>query len=235
MTTQKEGSNPLLRIAKDAARPVYRALRRFISERLPVIYRDGTRYDDLAAEIRAMRPRTIVEIGTCRGDNAERMLRLALWYGPADYYGFDLFEDMDGDTFGREAALWPATIENVSRRLKDIVLRGRRPGVSLFKGDTAVTLRKEAPGIGKADIIFIDGGHSYETVRSDWENSIPLARPGTVIYFDDYPNWGVGRLVDEIDRSRWNVEIIAPGDYFRHTDPPLNCRFARVTMKDDRK
>lgn len=230
--TETDKSNAALRLARNAARPLYRALRSFVSERLPVLYRDGTRYDRLAAEIRRLRPRTIVEIGTCRGDNAERMLRLALWYGPADYYGFDLFEEMDGATFGKEAALWPATLGNVSRRLEAIELRGRKPGVRLFKGDTAVTLRSAAAEIGKADIIFIDGGHSYETVRSDWENSAPLCRPGTVVYFDDYPNWGVGRLVDEIDRAAWDVEIVAPGDYFYHTEPPLNCRFARVTPRN---
>ncbi len=216
---------------KNPLRPAYRRLRGFVRENFPALYRDGTRYDAIAAEIRRLRPRTIVEIGTCRGDNAERMIRLALGYGEVDYYGFDLFEDLDGATFDKEAALWPASLEKVEARLKAVRRGGRAAGVHLTRGDTTVTLKKAAPAIGRAGLVFIDGGHSYATVRADWENSAPLCGPGAVVFFDDYPNWGVGQLVDEIDRAAWDVRILAPGDYFHHTDPPLNCRLARVTRR----
>ena len=222
--------NPVKSIVKGLLRPSYRRARKFVFERLPVLYRDGSRYDHIAAEIRRLRPGKIVEIGTCKGDNAERMLRLALWYRQADYYGFDLFEEMGPEKFAQETAIWPAPMELVESRLKGIKFRGRTPGVRLFKGDTTRTLRDAAPEIGRADLIYIDGGHSYETVRSDWENSAALCGPGTVVLIDDYPNWGVGPLVDGIDRSRWKVEIIEPGDFFHHSDPPLNCKLARVTM-----
>ena len=216
---------------KKLLRPLYRRLRGFVTESLPVLYRNGMRYDRIAEEVKRIKPSTIVEIGTCRGDNAERMIRVALWYGNAEYYGFDLFEELNDETFGKEASRWPAGLENVTARLTGIKQRGRTPRVHLYKGDTTKTLAAEVEKIGKADLIFIDGGHSYETVRADWENSLKLCHPGTVVFFDDYPNWGVGRLVDEIDRANWDVEIIAPGDYFSHTTPPLNCRLARVTPK----
>ena len=203
-----------------------------VREKIPVIYRDGTRYDTIAAEIKKKRPNILVETGTCTGENADRMIRLSLWYGETKYYGFDLFEEMDDKTLNKEAALWPAAMERVEARLKNIRLFGRAPEVHLVKGDTAKTLADAAEKIGSADLIFIDGGHSYETVRSDWENTAKLCHPRTVVFFDDYPNWGVGKLVDEIDQRKWAVEVLSPGDWFFHTVPPLICRLARVTMRE---
>ncbi len=218
-------------ILKSLLRPFYRMGRKFIFEKLPPLYREGTRYDLIADEIKKVKPGVIVEIGTCHGNNAERMIRTALWSNDVDYYGFDLFEEMARETFVKETSIWPAPMALVESRLKSIRLRGRTPKVHLFKGDTTRTLKAAVQRIGRADFIFIDGGHSYETVRADWENSERLCGPDTVVLIDDYPNWGVGRLVDEIDRGRWKVEIIEPGDYFYHSSPPLNCKLARVTVK----
>ena len=36
------------------------------------------------------------------------------------------------------------------------------------------------------DFAFIDGGHSIETIQSDWENVKRLMRPGGLVVFDDY-------------------------------------------------
>ena len=83
------------------------------------------------------------------------------------------------------------------------------------------------------DLIFIDGGHSYETVRSDWSYCLELVHPGSVIFFDDYPRWGVGRLVDGIDRAHWNVAILEPGDTFDTDSGPATSKLARVTSRRD--
>jgi hypothetical protein len=44
------------------------------------------------------------------------------------------------------------------------------------------------------DLVFIDGDHTYETVKKDITLSLSLAR---VICGDDYPNKGVNRAVHE--------------------------------------
>jgi len=47
-------------------------------------------------------------------------------------------------------------------------------------------------------MLFIDGNHSYEGVKSDWESYKTLLHPGSVVIFHDY-GWaeGVQRVVDE--------------------------------------
>jgi hypothetical protein len=64
------------------------------------------------------------------------------------------------------------------------------------------------------DLIFIDGGHSEETVGSDWANCEPLMHDQTIVYFDDYPRWGIGPVVDAIDRDRYDVTITKEFDEF---------------------
>jgi predicted O-methyltransferase YrrM len=111
------------------------------------------------------------------------------------YYGFDLFE---GDRMAQ-----------VRRKLVDTGCR-----FDLFKGDTVVTLSKHVKALKKMDLIFIDGGHSYETVRSDWAQSKLLMHSETAVFFHNYDFSGVKRLVDSISREDYIVEIIHPSsDY----------------------
>lgn len=53
---------------------------------------------------------------------------------------------------------------------------------------------------GKAGLVIVDGGHSYEVCKSDSEHALRMVRPGGVIVWDDYsPYWpGVIRALDEL-------------------------------------
>jgi len=58
---------------------------------------------------------------------------------------------------------------------------------------------------GKFDIIWLDGGHSYEVCKKDFETSLHLSKPHTttIIAIDDYPAWpGVKQAVEEIAESK---------------------------------
>jgi predicted O-methyltransferase YrrM len=46
-------------------------------------------------------------------------------------------------------------------------------------------LKSVLPGDGKVDFLFIDGDHSYEGVKSDFEMYSGLVRPGGLIVFHD--------------------------------------------------
>lgn len=175
------------------------------------------RYDQLLEEIDTLHPRTILEIGTNDGRNAARLFQRAAHYrDDVEYFGFDLFESMNDATFLREFSLAAPDQEKVDSFLaRNGVLRRK-----LFSGNTIESLHKIKPQLPKMDFVFIDGGHSQETVASDWANVQDLLHPQSVVFFDDYPNWGVGPVVDAIDRSRWDVRILPISDVFR-----VNRRF----------
>jgi hypothetical protein len=55
--------------------------------------------------------------------------------------------------------------------------------------------------------IYLDGNHSYEGLRYDLEQSVARAEPGAIIALHDVrvtdPAFGVGRLFDELDDTRY--------------------------------
>lgn len=81
----------------------------------------------------------------------------------------------------------------------------RRAGIS--DDDVAIIKRLStdveamtAAGKHSYDVLVIDGDHSYEGVKFDFDNYAPLVRPGGFIVIDDYqsPDWpDVTRFVDE--------------------------------------
>ncbi len=167
------------------------------------------------AAIREVRPRTLLELGVCPGDNAVRMIELAKallsGQGRVSYYGFDLFTDPPAHEFD------DPRMRGIPK--DEVLARPAQTGaaVTLVEGDTRRTLplfvETDPP---KMDVIFIDGGHSAETIRSDWECSRRLIHERSVVVFDDY--WdrmdaGAKSAVDAIDRARYWVEFF-DGDRF---------------------
>lgn len=73
------------------------------------------------------------------------------------------------------------------------------------------------------DVLFIDGDHSYEAVRQDWENYSPMVGSGGMVALHDIverPGYGVSRLWGEIKSvpgMRWMeiVETVEPGNESR--------------------
>jgi len=143
----------------------------------------------------------IMEIGVADGENARTMVMVAIRNFPpeeVEYYGFDLFE---GNNDSR--------IEKVRQKLKETGCKFK-----LFKGDSVQTLPGELKTLPKMDLIFIDGGHSYATAKSDWENSKSLIHDKTAVFFHNYDFSGPKRVVDNISREEYQVKIIHPSsDY----------------------
>ena len=93
-------------------------------------------------------------------------------------------------------------------------LREKGCKFKLFKGDSVETLPMKGKTLPKMDLIFIDGGHSYATVKSDWENSRSLMHDDTAVFFHNYDFSGPKRVVDNISRDEYQVKIIHPSsDY----------------------
>lgn len=142
------------------------------------------RYDRLHAAVREKQPKAILEVGTWRGERAMAMLNLC---PTATYYGFDLFEDatIENDRLEQNTKTHHY-IQNVEDRLFGW-------DVHLIKGNTRETLKNFNE---KVDFVWIDGGHSVETIRSDWENVKRCLTPDAWVFFDDYYTG------PEIDTSR---------------------------------
>lgn len=60
-----------------------------------------------------------------------------------------------------------------------------------------------SPWANSMDLVVIDGGHSYETVRSDSANALKMLAPHGIIVWDDYsPVWpDVVKAVDDFGRA----------------------------------
>ena len=69
---------------------------------------------------------------------------------------------------------------------------------------------KVVDGLPKMELIFIDGGHDYDTCKSDWENVKRLMHPGTSVFFHDYNIEGVRKTVDGIGDG-FSIERIYSG------------------------
>lgn len=136
------------------------------------------RYDQLLKLIDLFKPRVLVEIGTWSGDNAVRMIKQAQKYNShIEYYGYDLFEDATPETDSIEFNVKPHNHEHkVRQKILDLC---PDTFVSLIKGNTRETLKANPP---HGDLCYIDGGHSLETISSDYYycKHIPI------VVFDDY-------------------------------------------------
>jgi len=120
---------------------------------------------DLLNFIAARRPRRLLEIGTASGGTLYLITKVA----------------------HPEATLLSVDLKiNRKELLRSFARRRQRLG--LIEGDSTSVATVEAvkrwfpEGI---DFLFLDGDHSYEGIKNDFENYSPLVRPGGAIAFHD--------------------------------------------------
>lgn len=134
------------------------------------------RYDQLITIVDLIKPRSIVEIGTNEGRSAVLMIKKAQKYrNNVQYVGYDLFEEADSTT---DAAELNVKKHPLMSSVKSHI-ETQCPGVdiNLIKGNTRKTLNHLM-----ADVVFIDGGHSVETIAADFEK----VKHSTIIILDDF-------------------------------------------------
>jgi predicted O-methyltransferase YrrM len=164
-----------------------------------------SRYAQILEIIDEIKPRTILEIGTWTGERALQMILEAARFRPIDsleYQGYDLFEDQTPEHIRREFSKIGVPMGVVERRLNATGAQ-----ISLVKGLS----RKTLPSWPSAELYFIDGGHSVETIREDWERVRRGMGPGSVVIFDDYyvgehpEEFGCNQIVDGLDPKQYEV------------------------------
>ncbi len=141
--------------------------------------------------IRQMRARKVIEIGRYKGGST--LLIAAAMGGQGDFWSIDNREKEDR-LHGEGPRPFDEQIADVCGRL------GLK--VELIVADSR-TVEIET---GEADLVFIDGDHSYEGVKSDFDRFGRRVRIGGAVLFDDVfeedlfktHDETVGRFVDEI-------------------------------------
>jgi predicted O-methyltransferase YrrM len=142
---------------------------------------------------------TVVEIGRFKGGTT-LMLASALPEG-AELWSYDLHVALRADLTG------PQLDAELAQALARYGLTDR---VHLVVGDS----RKAEPPPRPASLLFVDGDHTYEGARADYERWRELVAPGGDMLFHDavdvggygnhYP--GIARLVGEIERDDKDFE-----------------------------
>jgi hypothetical protein len=177
---------------------------------------------------------TLLEVGTWNGWRAVELSRAALRRNPAvEYHGFDLFELITDDEIETELSKRPPSQADVETRLRRFrrrvalgnalhAWRRRRFDFSLYRGythDTLPALRQTKPNL-RAQFIFIDGGHSIETIDNDWHYCSELVCDGGVIFLDDFygnrelaQRFGCNALIEKLRRDpAWDVQVLPETD-----------------------
>ena len=166
------------------------------------------------------KPKNFLEIGVYTGVSARNICNLQskLFNNDFSYLGIDLFEDYTPSDEGEIAPNYISSNNRyLSNPLKHLVyniilkeqlnsiksvqnfLKKYKNNVKLVKGDSINVL----PTIDLSiyDMMFIDGGHSYETISSELKLIHKRAKKNCLILVDDYFHReapGIKKAVDEI-------------------------------------
>ena len=131
--------------------------------------------DELLRLVGSLKPHTVLEIGTASGGTLFLFTRVAT--DDAEVISIDLPEGESGEGY----PAWK------SRLFRSFALDGQK--VRLIRADshsseTLNEIRNVLDG-RPVDFLFIDGDHTYEGVRRDFEMYSPFVREGGIIAFHD--------------------------------------------------
>jgi predicted O-methyltransferase YrrM len=192
----------------------------------------AVRYLQIYEIIARHKPNSIIEIGTWNGERALQMVRTVLKYVPKVHYiGYDLF-DIDCLDIHKREHNWDPECQKVNNlykpplSVKEIETKFSRSGLNftweLTKGDTRETLKDKNY---EEDFVFIDGGHTIETIANDYEH----VKNCKVVLFDDYhinsdtvDVIGCNQLVDSLDEEIYDVKIYPSNDIINGTKTTIH-------------
>lgn len=159
-------------------------------------------FDEAALLYRIARdagPATLAEIGRFKGGST--LITAAAMHPEAELWSYDLHVEFDPEMHGARLD------QELSEALERFGLASR---THLVMGDS----RTVDPPPGALASLFVDGDHTYEGARADFDRWRAFVTPGGHLLFHDavaegtyglhFP--GVARIVDEIDRDAHEFE-----------------------------
>ena len=172
----------------------------------------------LLNEIENYKPKNFLEVGVFQGVTSRNVCeKLNISNnGNFSFHGIDIFEDSNNNIDNKEMTHKHSKLSNPFKHLLfNIILKKNlfsiksiykflnkfKDNVHLYKGYSNTELPKI--DLSKIDMVFLDGGHSYETVSSDLSLILKEIKKGKVIICDDYDqkNYGVKKAVDELENQ----------------------------------
>lgn len=147
----------------------------------------GVKYNPLRSEIEELQPKTYIEVGVYR---LETFKSVSEEFDISSMIGFDLFNQAPNNE--------EAPVEGPPLPLS--AAQELVPEAVFIQGDSKETLLKlELMNLKPPVLAFVDGGHSYETIKTDIANLLRVLPTGSVIIVDDGPMSGVKKALKEFD------------------------------------
>jgi hypothetical protein len=181
--------------------------------------------------VKQQNPKNFLEIGVFTGVTARNVCELLSLINNKDFFylGIDLFEDIQEAISNEVVPEFLINKQNFSNPLKSLVynfllkeklnsldsvskfLKKFQNNIELKKGNSLTILPKTDLKI--FDMIFVDGGHSYQTVKFELDIILNSIKDNCLVVCDDYSlqeATGVKKAIDECVRENsCNFKIVA--------------------------
>jgi hypothetical protein len=181
--------------------------------------------------VKQQNPKNFLEIGVFTGVTARNVCELLYLINNKDFFylGIDLFEDFHEAISDEVVPEFLVKKQNFSNPLKSLVynfllkeklnslgsvskfLKKFQNNIELKKGNSLNILPKTDLKI--FDMIFVDGGHSYETVKFELDIILKSIKDNCLVVCDDYSHQeatGVKKAIDEsVIENSCNFKVVA--------------------------
>jgi predicted O-methyltransferase YrrM len=181
--------------------------------------------------VKQQNPKNFLEIGVFTGVTARNICELLSSINNKDFFylGIDLFEDFQEAISNEVVPEFLVKKQNFSNPLKSLVynfllkeklnslysvskfLKKFENNIELKKGNSLSILPKTDLKI--FDMIFVDGGHSYKTVKFELEIILKNIKNNCLVVCDDYSlheATGVRKAIDEsVRENSCNFKVVA--------------------------
>ena len=188
----------------------------------------------LLEQIEIHKPQNFLEVGVFQGVTSKNVCEKLYEINKENFlfHGIDVFENTDSNFDSREKTTKHNRLSNPLKHLIfNIILKKNlfsieniydflkkfKDNVNLYKGFSDTELLKI--DMSKIDMIFLDGGHSYETVKNDLFIILKSIKKNKIIICDDYDqeSYGVKKAVDELSSQVSKIRM-------------LNNRLVKITV-----